>query len=106
MYLNSKRRAKALGRREEVVLNFGAPRPRPPDHAIKDGRGRRRERGFEGRGRVMRGNSAFLRLVLSALLLCAAAGSAAAVQRSRRAPAGDEEFGPIVRTYLSYLRDQ
>lgn len=46
-----------------------------------------------------------LRLAVSVLLLCAAFVAADARQ-SRRQSAGEEEFGPIVRAYLSYLRDQ
>ena len=45
-------------------------------------------------------------LAAAALLLCAACATAAAQGSRRAAAAGDEEFGPIVRSYLSYLRDQ
>lgn len=46
-------------------------------------------------------------LVLAALFLFAGAGlDASGAQKGRRAGAGEEEFGPIVRAYLAYLRDQ
>ena len=49
----------------------------------------------------------FRRALLLALLSCAlCAGASAQRGRAPRAPAPDAEFGPIVRAYLSYLRDQ
>ena len=44
---------------------------------------------------------AFIASAAVCLLWAGAAG-----QRARRAPSGEEEFGPIVRAYLAYLRDQ
>ncbi|HZI17330.1 MAG TPA: hypothetical protein VEY09_01915 [Pyrinomonadaceae bacterium] len=46
-----------------------------------------------------------VRLALLALALCTLAPGAAA-QRARAAQADEAEFGPIVRAYLAYLRDQ
>ena len=47
------------------------------------------------------------RALLLALLSCVlCAGASAQRAKTRRAPAADAEFGPIVRAYLSYLRDQ
>jgi hypothetical protein len=46
-------------------------------------------------------------LLLLALLLCAlTAGAFAQTRKGARTAASDAEFGPIVRAYLSYLRDQ
>lgn len=46
-------------------------------------------------------------LALAALFLMAVpALHAYGAQRARRERTGDEEFGPIVRAYLAYLRDQ
>ena len=55
----------------------------------------------------MNGEGRFRRALLLALLSCAlCAGASAQRGRAPRAPAPDAEFGPIVRAYLSYLRDQ
>jgi hypothetical protein len=40
------------------------------------------------------------------LLLCLACSAAAFAQKSPRASDDDDEFGPIVRAYLGYLRNQ
>ncbi|HEV2863787.1 MAG TPA: hypothetical protein VGX48_22520 [Pyrinomonadaceae bacterium] len=49
----------------------------------------------------------YRRALLLALLSCALCAGASAQRAKRtRAPAPDAEFGPIVRAYLSYLRDQ
>jgi len=54
----------------------------------------------------MRAELRRFRLLALAFALCAAFSSAAA-QRARHAPASeDEEFGPNVRAYLGYLRDE
>jgi hypothetical protein len=54
----------------------------------------------------MRAERSLFRLTLLAFALCAAFSSAAA-QRARPAPAsGDAEFGPNVRAYLGYLRNE
>jgi hypothetical protein len=54
----------------------------------------------------MRAERRLLRLLALAFALCAAF-SVAAAQKARRARAsGDEEFGPNVRAYLGYLRDE
>jgi hypothetical protein len=42
----------------------------------------------------------------SLLAVCALLSSVAAAQRGGSVRAGEEEFGPIVRAYLAYLRDQ
>lgn len=44
-----------------------------------------------------------LRLVLLMLCVCCGAATAAA-QRAHSAPPADNEFGPVVRAYLGYLR--
>lgn len=49
----------------------------------------------------------YRRALLLALLSCALCAGASAQRAKRpRAPAADADFGPIVRAYLSYLRDQ
>lgn len=53
----------------------------------------------------MRSDRFFLRTGALVLALTAFAGVTAAAQKSR-APRMDEEFGPIVRAYLGYLRNQ
>lgn len=53
----------------------------------------------------MRSDRFFLRAGVLILALMAFAGMASA-QKKSRAPHADEEFGPIVRAYLGYLRNQ
>lgn len=44
------------------------------------------------------------RCVLLAMLACVAAAGTASAQRANTAAADEAEFGPVVRTYLGYLR--
>jgi hypothetical protein len=53
----------------------------------------------------MRKRTLIARFLLSALAFCALAAGASA-QHDRAQPADEREFGPIVRAYLAYLRDQ
>lgn len=54
----------------------------------------------------MRAKRGLSRLILTAFALCAACAAVAAQQRARRPSAEDAEFGPNVRAYLGYLRDE
>jgi len=54
----------------------------------------------------MRAQRGLSRLILLVGVACAAPAVAAAQQRSRQARAEDDEFGPNVRAYLGYLRDE
>jgi hypothetical protein len=57
----------------------------------------------------MRGKRAegrLLRLLTLAFALCAASSVAFAQHTRRARPTGDEEFGPNVRAYLGYLRNE
>lgn len=53
----------------------------------------------------MRAENILIRLVVISLLVCSAFSDVYA-QSSRRGIAGGDEFGPIVRSYLDYLRVQ
>lgn len=53
---------------------------------------------------MCRGAEKFWRRALLAMLLCVASAGTAAAQRAGTAAADDAEFGPVVRTYLGYLR--
>jgi hypothetical protein len=54
----------------------------------------------------MRSESGLLRLILLVFVVCAASAVVSAQHHTRRAHAGDSEFGPNVRAYLGYLRDE
>ena len=55
----------------------------------------------------MRSERGLLRLILLVLVACAASAAVAAAQHhTRRARGEDGEFGPNVRAYLGYLRDE
>jgi hypothetical protein len=54
----------------------------------------------------MRAKRGLSRLVLLIFLACAAASVVAAQQRARAPRGEDAEFGPNVRAYLGYLRDE
>jgi hypothetical protein len=54
----------------------------------------------------MRAKRGMFRLILTVFALCAACAAVAAQQRARKASAEDAEFGPNVRAYLGYLRDE
>jgi hypothetical protein len=54
----------------------------------------------------MRAERGLSRLILLVFLACAACAAVAAQQRPRQSRAEDAEFGPNVRTYLGYLRDE
>lgn len=54
----------------------------------------------------MRAKRGLSRLILLGFALCAACAAVAAQQRARRPSAEDAEFGPNVRAYLGYLRDE
>ena len=53
---------------------------------------------------MWRGAEKLWRCALLALLMCVALAGTAAAQRAGTAAADDAEFGPVVRTYLGYLR--
>jgi len=54
----------------------------------------------------MRTERGLLRLILLVFVACAASAVVAAQHRTRQARAEDSEFGPNVRAYLGYLRDE
>ena len=53
-----------------------------------------------------RAENSLLRFIVSACLVCAAAAVSAGAQTARQQRVNEDEFGPIVRSYLGYLRDQ
>ena len=50
--------------------------------------------------------NSLLKFIASVCLLCTALAGAAGAQTARHERAEEEEFGPVVRAYLGYLRDQ
>jgi hypothetical protein len=54
----------------------------------------------------MRAERGLSRLILLVFVACAVSAVAAAQQRTRQSRAEDGEFGPNVRAYLGYLRDE
>ncbi len=54
----------------------------------------------------MRAVSSFLKIIFAVCLLCAALCASAGAQTARQQRLDEEEFGPVVRAYLGYLRDQ
>ena len=50
--------------------------------------------------------SSFLKIIFSVCLSCAALVCVAGAQTNRQQRLDEEEFGPVVRAYLGYLRDQ
>ncbi|HEU4594745.1 MAG TPA: hypothetical protein VFS10_06220 [Pyrinomonadaceae bacterium] len=50
--------------------------------------------------------SSFLKIIFAVCLLCAALCASAGAQTARQQRLDEEEFGPVVRAYLGYLRDQ
>ena len=50
--------------------------------------------------------SSFLKIIFFVGISCAALASAAVAQTTRQQRLEEEEFGPVVRAYLGYLRDQ
>lgn len=53
---------------------------------------------------MYRGAEKLWRRALLAMLVCVVSANTAAAQRAGTAAADDAEFGPVVRTYLGYLR--
>ena len=53
---------------------------------------------------MCRGAEKLWRCALLAMLVCVVSANTAAAQRAGTAAADDAEFGPVVRTYLGYLR--
>ncbi len=50
--------------------------------------------------------SSFPKYIFSVCVLCAALACVAGAQTTRQQRLDEEEFGPVVRAYLGYLRDQ
>jgi hypothetical protein len=61
---------------------------------------------FRGTRKESRAVSTFLKFIFSACLSCAGLAVVAGAQTAGQQRLQEEEFGPVVRAYLGYLRDQ